>query len=509
MKKFLVAISTILTFTSVAQTPTFSSDVASIIYNKCASCHHEGAIGGFSLTSYAAAFSTAVGIKDAVENKRMPPWPPDPAYRRFAHERFLTQDQIDKIVAWVDGGAPEGDPNVAPEPPTFSETAWLMPNPDFTAKIPDYFSTAASGDIYQCFAIPTNLSQERYIKNIEIVPGNRSVVHHVLVFADDSGQSLTLDANSPGPGYLGFGGTGTPNSRLLGAWVPGQGLIDVPNGFGKKIGANSALVLQIHYPAGSAGQLDSTRVNIQYTTNNNVREMLLAPVLNHGTNLINGPLAIPANQTRSFKASFTVEQPATAFNVAPHMHLIGRSIKTYATLPNGDTLNIIDIPKWDFKWQGSYTFQYAQVVPAGTTLWAEAFYDNTINNPFNPNSPPQEVSAGEATDEEMMLVYFSFAGFQVGDNTILLDSSLIASVPLPTQDLQLSVYPNPANSQLYVYVPNTDTYTVELYNTLGQRVLGKSITIGDWIDTATLPRGIYNLYVQTSKGKASRRVVLN
>jgi hypothetical protein len=491
-----------------AQTaPTWSADVASIVYNKCSSCHHAGAIGPFPLMSYNDAFVQASGIEASVYDNRMPPWPPDASYRRFAHERLLSSDEKTKILDWVSNGAPEGNPNTAPAPPVFTSN-WQIANPDLTLKMPDYFSEASSFDMYKCFAIPTGETQNKFIKSIEVVPGNRSAVHHVLVFQDDSGECLQLDANWPGPGYTNYGGAGSNNATLVYAWVPGSEPFTTPNGFGIKLNANSALVMQIHYPSGTAGSLDSTRVNITYTSGN-VREIFIASPLNHA-NITNGPLSIAANTVKTFYQEYTVPANVTGFSVAPHMHLIGRSTKIYAIPPVGDTIPLINIPDWNFSWQGAYEFQYAQPLPAGTVIRSEVTYDNTANNPYNPNTPPQNISAGEATDEEMCLTFFAYSGYQPGDENILIDSTLLTSLPTPiVKDLGILLFPNPVQDEVYISLPNntTEPFTMRVFNTAGQLVFTQQVTQSQRIGIAALPKGLYIAEIANKTGRHVNKLV--
>ncbi|MCS7073167.1 MAG: cytochrome c, partial [Bacteroidia bacterium] len=196
-----------------AQTPTWSEDVASIVYSKCSSCHHTGGIAPFSLMNYQEAQDNALGILNAVSSRYMPPWPPDPTYRRYAHEKFLSDAEINTIVSWINGGTPQGNPNLAPTPPTFNNNG-LLQNPDLTLTIPTYTSTATNFDIYRCFAIPSGLTTDKFLQGLEIIPGNPSIVHHVLVFVDTTGTCQQLDNNDPLPGYTSFGGVGTNNAQL-------------------------------------------------------------------------------------------------------------------------------------------------------------------------------------------------------------------------------------------------------------------------------------------------------
>ena len=500
---------------SKAQTvPTWADDVASIIYNKCSGCHHAGDIAPFPLMSYNNAYVYSSGIEASVSDGSMPPWPPDVNYRRFAHERLLSTNEKAKILAWVAGGAPEGNPANAPAPPVYSSTNWKIPNPDLTLKIADYNSQATSTDIYRCFAIPTGIGVDKYISDIEVIPGNRSIVHHVLVFQDNSGAGIALDNNDPLPGYTNFGGTGVSGATLITGWVPGGGLSEQPAGFGIKLKADSAIILQVHYPAGTVGQLDSTRINLKFTTGPTPREMFLAPALNHSTSMINGPINIPANATRKYEEEYTIPANITGFSVAPHMHLIGRSMKVYAISPGTlDTVPLINIPNWDFHWQGSYTFQYAEKFPAGTKLRAEAFYDNTSNNPFNPSNPPQLVTVGEATTDEMMITYFSYAIYQPGDENILLDSSLLNPTSAQAQqaaELNVKMHPNPVNHDVYIGLPDANgTYNLSIFNSVGQMVLSRQINGSNWYDVSSLTSGIYIVAIRNDKGFYTQKLVKN
>lgn len=492
--------------------PTWSDDVASIIFNKCSGCHHAGDIAPFSLMSYNDGYMQASAIEDAVSSGLMPPWPPDVNYRRFAHERLLSTNEKTKILAWVAAGAPEGNPANAPTPPVFSATNWDIPNPDLTLKIPDYNSQASSTDIYRCFAIPTNIGVDKYITSVEVIPGNRSAVHHVLVYQDNTGAAITLDDNDPLPGYTNFGGTGVSGATLITGWVPGGGLSSLPSGFGIKLKANSAIVLQVHYPAGSAGQLDSTRINIKFSTGATPREMFMAPALNHMTSMTNGPISIPANSTKKYEEEYTLPANITGFSVAPHMHLIGRSMKVYAISPGTlDTVPLVNIPSWDFHWQGAYTFQYAEKFPTGTKIRAEAFYDNTANNPFNPSNPPQYVHVGEATTDEMMITYFSYALYQPGDENILLDSSLLNPTSAQAQqakELNVKMHPNPVNHDVYISLPDAnDTYSMSIYNSVGQMVLSSQINGSNWHDVSSLTSGVYVVTIRNDKGSFTQKLV--
>lgn len=511
----------VLLNTATAQTPAWSTDIAPILYQNCATCHRSGGIAPFELLTYQDASTYGNLIAQETADRRMPPWPPDPSYSRMSHERLLSQHDIQKIADWVSGGKPQGDPNLAPPLPVFSSTGDLPGTPDLVIRIPNYTSTAANGDVYQCFVIPSGLLNGRYVRAFEAIPGNRAVVHHVLVYADTTGVCASLDAATPGPGYTNFGGVGNDDARLVGGWVPGSAPIQFPTGFGVNLPANSDIVLQIHYPEGTAGEVDSTEVHFFFTPNSNVRPLYIDPILNHVTN-INAPLFIPANQTATFTEEFTVPGvDVSLLGVAPHMHLLGKNISCWGVKPAGDTQKIIRINDWDFHWQGFYGFKRIQKISAGTTMFAQAFYDNTSANPENPSSPPQDVSAGESTTDEMMLVYFIYTLYQTGDENVVMDTTdpLLAVNPLVYYhgEQLLDVYPNPASQEVILkyYMERETTGSADVVDMQGRVVkvlmepakLSKGyaacrLSLGD------LPSGMYQVRLRTGDRIFTRKLAV-
>jgi hypothetical protein len=300
------------------------------------------------------------------------------------------------------------------------------------------------------------LTQDRFVKGFEVIPGDATIVHHVLAYSDNTGKMAQLDAQDPLPG---FSGGGTSSATLVGAWVPGSIPEFLPSGMGYKLKANCDIVLQIHYPSGSAGKKDKTKIKFYFANGTNLREVSNVPVLNHITNITNGPLFIPANTTKTFFEEYSLPAIAkiSVLGVAPHMHLIGRSIKCYAENNiNGTILPLINIPEWDFHWQGSYYFKHPQVVTGNYTLKAEAYYDNTDNNPDNPSSPPIDVKLGEQTTDEMMLVYFQYLTYAKDDELIDMDTVLSTKVnqlPEHIQNNTFLIKSNPVGTSFTIQVP--------------------------------------------------------
>ena len=481
MKKLLlVLLVSIVHFSLYAQTPDWSTKVAPILYNHCTSCHRAGGIAPFPLITYNDAVTQSVSIKADVISKKMPPWSPDPAYAHMAHERILSSADIATIKNWVDGGTPQGNPALAPPVPVYSAHGILPGTPDLIVKIPTYTSTAtASGDVYQCFAIPSGLLADKFITAFEAVPGNPAMVHHVLVYSDTTGKCASLDAASPGPGYPDFGGVGSDSAEMVGIWVPGSQPMTYPHGFGLKLPHHSDVVVQVHYPAGTVGMVDSTEVHFFFAPTA-VRSVYIEPLLYHDLDLIGGPLVIPANTVKTFEEevpAFFGLPDLSLVGIFPHMHLLGKTIKSYGIHPAGDTDKYVRINNWDFHWQGFYMLPKIKKIPAGTRLRAEATYDNTSANSENPHIPPVTVTSGENTTDEMMIVFYLFSYYQPGDENIIVDSAVALSTSgqfanyYHGQQL-LDAYPNPAISDLVVkcHFDEADLGDIDLVDMQGRVV---------------------------------------
>lgn len=514
-KSTLILLLALSSGATMAQTATWTDNIACILYSRCTGCHNEGGIGPFPLISYDDATSAAYGIQQAVNSGSMPPWPPNADYRSYAHERVLTQDEIDLINNWVNNGMPEGS-GVAPMAPVYT-TQEAITDPDLVLTMPQYTVNSVGNDIYRCFVIPSGLLQDRYISEIEVVPGNREAVHHVLLYQDVSVTPLTLDAADPGPGYTSFGGTGSNTSVLIAGWVPGQRHKVYPQNMGVKIPAGANIVMQVHYPTTANGQQDQTKVNITYT-DGTVREVSIAAALNHGA-LNEGFLIIPPDQETTFTSNYQVPLVnITILDVAPHMHLLGKSIKAWAVTPTNVTIPLIDIPEWDFHWQGFYDFRQPVKIPAGSMLFGTATYDNTTNNPNNPSNPPQYVAAGEATTDEMMLIYFSYTVHYPGDENIIVDTTTVTptyngcdfrTVGIEDQhaNAEFAVHPNPTDGMLWFNLPQGTNGSFQLFDATGRMVFTDVLT-GGAIDLSGITEGLYHLYMNTDVGSTTRKVVV-
>ena len=449
---------------------TFSQDIAPLVYQHCTSCHRAGEVGPFPLTTYAEVVSHAQTIKYVTGTRYMPPWKPNPSYRHYLDENTLTNAEIQKIRAWVDAGTPQGNPALTPPVPTFP-TGSQLGTPDLVLPMRHAFTHQGNGqDLYRVFVLPVNLPTDRDIAAIEFRAGNKRIVHHAIIGLDTTQQAQALDAADPGDGYTQFGGFGfNPVEGMWAGWVSGTQSRFFPAGMGKKLYRRASVLLQLHYGPSATTQTDSSVINIFYARQPVTRYVQTVPILSPVT-LANGPFVIPAGQVKTFRAQFTVPFEATLLSVAPHAHYINKNWKIWAVKPNGDTIRLLKLDDWDFRWQGIYRFTGLQRIPVGTRLMADITYDNTAANPRNPNSPPRQMQWGESTLAEMLLAYFEVLPYRAGDeNTVLSTAPGLATAP---GTIQMAMYPNPATnaSALNFQLGRSGPVTVSLLDETGRLV---------------------------------------
>ncbi len=445
-----------------ASSYTFSEHIAPIIWKHCVSCHRDGEIAPFSLTSYEEVAENALTIAAVTKSRFMPPWKPT-QYARYADERGLSDNEIQMLTDWAAAGAPQGDPSKTPPLPIFPKGSQLG-IPDLVLSMPEEFTVKADfKDEYRNFVIPFSFSTDKNISAVEFRPGNAAVVHHVLMWIDTTGKARKMDAADPLPGYSGFGGAGFDEAIVLpAAWVPGAVPRFFPDKMGVRIPKNADLVMQIHYAPSGSMQKDQSMVNIFYSDDKNIRqirEAAISPM--HLTGGISSFL-IKAETITQFKGVLEVPYDFSLMSIAPHMHLIGKKAKSYAVTPKGDTITLISINDWDFNWQGSYTFKKLIKIPKGAKVYYEAEYDNTADNPFNPNNPPRLMRWGENTTDEMFLCYYFGTIYLPGDENISLETSNTTSIidesfSIPSPVAIIS--PNPAQHRgILSWTAHNDAY---------------------------------------------------
>ena len=416
--------SMLLTFSFVgqAQSVTFHADVAPIIYTHCTECHRVGEIGPMPLTTYEEVFGYGEFIEYVTTTDYMPPWTPDDTYSHFVGERVLTDNEKATLSAWVAAGKPEGNPADNPGIPSFPEGSQIG-TPDMVLPMAEsYMHGGDMTDQYQVFVLPADPDNDLAIRALEVRPGNRTVSHHAILGLDVTGTAANLDAQDPEPGYESFGSFGfSAESNFFGAWVPGALTLEYPPGIGRVVPAGADILLQMHYGPSPIEETDLTEVNVFFAEEPIEREVETGIM---GPQHLDQSFYLPANQERTFHGTMNVAADVSLLSVAPHCHLIGVSWEVFATSPNNqDTIPLISIPSWDFNWQGFFTFPTLTQIPSGYTLHGIASYDNTSANPFNPNDPPQNVTFGEGTTDEMFFVFFDYVLYQEGDELISLAPS--------------------------------------------------------------------------------------
>ncbi len=502
------------------QSPTWSEHVAPIIYAHCTSCHRSGEIGPFPLESYRDAVNWADMIAYTTQIRYMPPWKADPSFGvSYIGTNRLTDQQIATIKAWVEGGSQEGDPTIAPPPPTFP-TGSQVGTPDLTLSFASAHRVSSNNkDEYRYFVLPTGLRENRDIVALEMRPGNSSLVHHALFWSDSSGTAASLDASTPEYGYVGQGASaGQANfGDQLPSYVPGMRPIVYTHGMAQRLPANSDLVMQVHYAPSTIGGYDSSSVNLFFAktpAQRYVRSHIMLP-----PSLVNGPFVMQPNTVTTFEGQFTVPLKVTLIGIAPHAHLLNRSWRVFVITPDNDTLPLINVPDWDFNWQGSYHFTKPVIIPRGSVVHAFARYDNTTANPFNPNTPPKVVRWGEGTADEMFYLPLLWLPYQDGD-----ESLVFGDVPTTVGDQATAtgvrlypIAPNPVRGPLSIgyTLKETTPVRLEVYNVQGERVAEirqdqhsfPGQHLAEW-DSSTLPSGLYRVVLRTGADLQSQPLLV-
>lgn len=419
---------------SAAKGVTFSKDIAPIFNTNCAECHRPGESAPFSTLNYKDVRPWAKSIKEKVANRTMPPWHADPHAGEFSNNRSLSQKEIDAIVAWVDGGAAEGNPKDLPPAPKFTE-GWNINTPDVVIPIPEEYSYKAGADEYQYFDVPTNFTEDKYISMAEARPGNRKIVHHIIAFIVPPGQpnmgKMTAEQrykameaqlkNSPfyRDGFLmrmkpeqpveddgcaeGARRGGTDN--LLVGYAPGRNADIYAPGTARKVPAGSSIRFQIHYSnqtlSGNAVEKDRSMVGLVFAKEPPQRLVT--------TNSIgNMFFKIPAGaENHRVTACRTLRRDTTLYGMEPHMHLRGKSMEYKAYYPDGKSEVLLSVSKYDFAWQTNYILKEPKRLPKGSRIMVTAYFDNSAKNKFNPD-PTKDIRYGEPTYDEMMLGFVDY-----------------------------------------------------------------------------------------------------
>jgi peroxiredoxin len=370
---------------------TYSNQIARILQNRCVECHREGEIAPFALTEYDEVVGWAPMIEEVVREGRMPPWHASKEHGQFENNRELSDDEKRTLYAWVKAGAPEGDPQQLPEPRTWQVGWQFAREPDFVAPITEEpYRVKADGELrYQWFQIDPGFEEDKWVSAVEIQPGNRAVVHHVLMFAgseDDIGEHFRGGA----AGYDGI-------------FVPGQRVQPYPDGVARRIAAGSRLVFQVHYTPNGSEQFDQSRVGMLFVDPKDVKYEVRT------ASAVNSDLRIPPNEANYRVESASSRLPANTrlLSLTPHMHLRGKSFHYEVISPGGERETLLDVPRYDFNWQTAYRLAEPMPLAEGARLHCVAHFDNSADNLNNPD-PSKRVRWGEQTWDEMMIGYFDY-----------------------------------------------------------------------------------------------------
>ena len=378
------------------------------------------------------------------------------------------------------------------------------------------YTTQYSIDEYRHFVVRTNFTETKYFNVMEIIPGNWNLVHHVDVYLDSTDISYELDLADPLPGFNEE--TGFPvSSKYVGGWSPGSGPLFLPPDWGIEIPVGSDIVIQIHYAPDNLGSTDSTRINFKFVENiEDVRHVEVSIPL---YNPLGEALIIPANEITNFtQQSIAMGSDKSFIAIMPHMHKLGRSYKIWIKTLDGDSLPIIDIPNWDFHWQYFYTFPTVQKIPEGAKFYANVYFDNTTDNPDNPNDPPITVYEGPYTSDEMLMTFMAYTNYEEGDEYIIIDSSFLFPAPIIEIENEsvFKVYPNPASTNITIESDiNTRISGIQIIDIYGKEIMHwenlsnvKQEPFSTSIEVSTYPKGIYFIQLKTAEHNFVKKVIL-
>lgn len=385
--------------------PTYSDHVAEILNRKCVECHRPGEVAPFSLVGYANAKKWSGMIAKVTGDGLMPPWKAVHGYGEFRDENRLSDIELRTLQNWAKTGASLGNAKKVPKTPVF-ESEWTLGKPDLVLQPDEAYKLGAEGeDVYRNFVIKTDFREPVWVKAMDVRPGNKSVVHHVIAFLDRRGNGTRLEAANT-DGQLGYtssgGGVGFLPSGALGGWAPGVRAQRTEPGTAYRIEPGESIVMQVHYHKSGKPETDLTKLGLYLAKEPIEKPVDLHWQLNIGVN-------IPAGASdHKMRHQYVYQRDETIYTVMPHMHLLGKSMKSWLEFPDGTTRPLVYVDKWDFNWQLIYHFKEPIHVPKGTRQIIEAVYDNSEANPSNPNHPPKRVTWGEETTDEMFLLITSF-----------------------------------------------------------------------------------------------------
>lgn len=445
--KYLFYLITIISLTNCNNTTTltFSNDIAPIIHKNCTPCHSPNQSGPFSLITYNDIRKKAKTIAKVVKSKYMPPWPADKNYSSFVGEKGLTDNEIDMLLRWIENNCLPGDTsNIKYQ----YNIAGSLGKPNLVLSMQDSIKIPGDNkDRFIALKIPFQLDQDTFIRAIEFVPGNKRLVHHMnghLINYKDTdkeniyeGKHFIVDVFGQNEHIIeelslkNDDGTYPTLTPSIINYLPGmEPVVYPPEISAFKIATKGALLIKnIHYGPTSIDEYDQSHFNIYFSATPPKRVLKEFQMGTSGISTILPPLVIPPDTIMEFTTQYTLPEDMTILTIIPHMHLIGKRFLAYAINPShGDTIPLIKIPEWDFHWQYFYTFKKPVILKKNTTIYVFGVYDNTIDNPYNPNIPPKIIREPEGymqTTDEMFQLIVVYMYYQKGDENINLDHTYL------------------------------------------------------------------------------------
>jgi Tfp pilus assembly protein PilF len=378
---------------------TFNRDIAPIIFQNCSPCHRPGESGPFSLLNYNDVKRHANQIAAVTKSRFMPPWLPEPQSLRLAEERRLSQQQIDRIQAWVNQGQVEGRAADLPPAPEFAE-GWQLGTPDLIIKASQPYRMSASGsDLYWNFILPVPIDQTRWVKAIEIRPGDKRLVHHANILVDRLGASRKLETQ-PGAGFAGMdlrieSEVFEPESHFL-FWKPGSPPYVEPDGLALRLDKGTDLVLNTHLQPSGKPEWVQPSIGIYFTDKPATKFPMLLQLERDAA------LDIPPGDSKFvITDKFILPVDVDLLGIYPHAHYLGKDLDAEAILPDGGKETLIHITHWDLNWQAVFRYERPVALPKGTVIAMRYVYDNSAENVRNPNDPPKRVRGGNSSTDEM------------------------------------------------------------------------------------------------------------
>ena len=406
-----------------AQEINYNQHIAPIINMHCIACHKPGGVAPFSLETYSDVFSRSKFIAFVTRTKYMPPFKADNTFQHYKNENLLSPVEIQTIQDWVGAGSREGKRVSKKNKATFldehdslllSPTDMSLGEKVSVGMNKKFILPSVGVEEFRFFHIPFNNKEPHYIKSIQFIPGNKKLVHHSRIMLDTTGEISGIDGLSETDTSIYKYQTKPLADPFLFGWVPGNDVINFPEGTGKLLYPGSDIILNMHYSPSAIEASDSSSISFQFTDKPIEREVITLTMKED--NISNLPFIIKANASPTFyMRSALMSEDISLISIMPHMHLLGKRFKAFAITPAGEVIPLIHIPSWDFNWQMTYTFQHYIHVPKGSVIYAEAQYDNTTNNERNPNRIPKDVGYGWGSRDEMMNLVIYFVKYKIGD----------------------------------------------------------------------------------------------